>query len=139
MDNLPGSFEQIGASEENAVRLHRAGVSVSFINGNDSSHNARKVRQIAGVAVANGLPWEAGLAGITSAPAKALGVDSKIGSIEVGKTADLVLWTGDPLDVASTASVMWLAGKNTPLVSRQTLLRDRYLAPEGPLPRAYKP
>jgi imidazolonepropionase-like amidohydrolase len=79
------------------------------------------------------------LAGITSAPAKALGVDSKIGSIEVGKTADLVLWTGDPLDVASTASAMWLAGKNTPLVSRQTLLRDRYLAPESSLPRAYQP
>lgn len=139
MDNLPGSFEQIGASEENAARLHRAGVSVSFINGNDASHNARKVRQIAGVAVSNGLSWEAGLAGITSAPAKALGVDTKIGSIEVGKTADLVLWTGDPLDVASTASMMWLAGKNTPLVSRQTLLRDRYLAPEGSLPRAYQP
>jgi imidazolonepropionase-like amidohydrolase len=139
LDNLPGSFEQIGASEENAARLHRAGVSVSFINGNDASHNARKVRQIAGVAVANGLPWEAGLAGITSAPAKALGVDTKIGSIEVGKTADLVLWTGDPLDVASTASMMWLAGKNTPLVSRQTLLRDRYLAPESSLPRAYQP
>jgi imidazolonepropionase-like amidohydrolase len=139
LDNLPGSFEQIGASEENAARLHRAGVSVSFINGNDASHNARKVRQIAGVAVSNGLPWEAGLAGITSAPAKALGVDSKIGSIEVGKTADLVLWTGDPLDVASTASAMWLAGKNTPLVSRQTLLRDRYLAPESSLPRAYQP
>lgn len=139
MDNLPNTFEQIGASEENAARLHRAGVSVSFINGNDASHNARKVRQIAGVAVSNGLPWEAGLAGITSAPAKALGVDTKIGSIEVGKTADLVLWTGDPLDVASTASMMWLAGKNTPLVSRQTLLRDRYLAPEGSLPRAYQP
>lgn len=139
MENLPGSFEQIGASEENAARLHRAGVSVSFINGNDSSHNARKVRQVAGVAVANGLPWEAGLAGITSAPAKALGVDAKIGSIEVGKTADLVLWTGDPLDVASTASMMWLAGKSTPLVSRQTLLRDRYLAPESSLPRAYQP
>ena len=139
MDNLPGSFEQLGATDENAARLQRAGVSVSFINSNDASHNARKVRQIAGNAVANGLPWEAGLAGITSAPAKALGVDGQIGSIEVGKTADLVLWTGDPLDVSSTAEVMWLAGKNTPLVSRQTRLRDRYLAPATSMPRAYQP
>lgn len=139
MDNLPASFEQLGASEANAARLQHAGVVVAFINGNDASHNARKVRQIAGNAVANGLPWEAGLAGITSAPAKALGVDAQIGSIEIGKVADLVLWTGDPLDVASTATVMWLAGKNTPLVSRQTLLRDRYLAPQGHLPRAYQP
>jgi imidazolonepropionase-like amidohydrolase len=138
-DVLPGSFEQIGNTEENAARLQRAGVSVSFINGNDASHNARKLRQIAGNAVANGLPWEAGLAGITSAPAKALGVDAQVGSIEVGKSADLVLWTGDPLDVASTATAMWLSGKATPLISRQTLLRDRYLAPSSNLPRAYQP
>lgn len=138
LDDLPSSFDQLGATETNAARLQRAGVAVSFYNGNDASHNARKVRQIAGNAVANGLPWEAGLAGITSVPAKALGVDARIGSIEVGKTADLVLWTGDPLDVSSTASGMWLAGKATPLVSRQTLLRDRYLAPDNGLPRAYR-
>lgn len=139
MENLPNSFEQIGATEENAARLQRAGVSVSFINSNDASHNARKVRQIAGNAVANGLPWQAGLAGITSAPAKALGVDAQIGSIEVGKTADLVLWSGDPLEVSSVATAMWLSGKTTPLVSRQTLLRDRYLAPASTMPRAYQP
>ena len=139
MDVLPSSFEQIGNTEENATRLQRAGVSVSFINGNDASHNARKVRQIAGNAVANGLPWEAGLAGISSAPAKALGVDAQVGSIEIGKIADLVLWSGDPLDVASTATAMWLSGKATPLISRQTLLRDRYLAPSTSLPRAYQP
>ncbi len=138
LDVLPDSFEQLGATDDNAARLQRAGVSVSFINNADASHNARKVRQVAGNAVANGLPWEAGLAGITSAPAKALGVDSQIGSIEVGKTADLVLWTADPLDVASTAQAMWLAGKSIPMISRQTLLRDRYLAPSNGMPRAYQ-
>ena len=137
LDVLPGSFEQLGNSDDNAARLQRAGVSVSFINGGDS-HNARKIRQVAGNAVANGMPWEAGLAGITSSPAKALGVDAQIGSIEVGKMADLVLWTADPLDVASTAQAMWLAGKSIPMVSRQTLLRDRYLAPSNGLPRAYQ-
>jgi imidazolonepropionase-like amidohydrolase len=139
MEALPSGFDQLGSTEENAARLQRAGVSVSFINGNDGSHNARKLRQIAGNAVANGLPWQAGLAGITSAPAKALGVDAQVGSIEIGKSADLVLWTGDPLDVASTATAMWLQGRETPLVSRQTLLRDRYLAPANGMPRAYQP
>ncbi|MBP7982200.1 MAG: amidohydrolase family protein, partial [Arenimonas sp.] len=139
MEALPSGFDQLGSTEENAARLQRAGVSVSFINGNDGSHNARKLRQIAGNAVSNGLPWQAGLAGITSAPAKALGVDAQVGSIEIGKSADLVLWTGDPLDVASTATAMWLQGRETPLVSRQTLLRDRYLAPANGMPRAYQP
>jgi imidazolonepropionase-like amidohydrolase len=139
MEALPSSFEQLGSTLENAVRLQRAGVSVSFINGNDSSHNARNVPQPAGNAVANGLPWEAGLAGITSSPAKALGVDAHVGSIEIGKSADLVLWSGDPLDVSSSATAMWLSGTPTPLISRQTLLRDRYLAPSTNLPRAYQP
>ena len=138
LESLPSSFDALGSRLDNAALLKEAGVSVSFINGNDSSHNARKIRQIAGNAVANGLPWQAGLAGITAAPAKALGVDAQIGSIEVGKTADLVLWTGDPLDVASIASAMWLAGKSIKLESRQTLLRDRYMAPDNGLPRAYQ-
>jgi cytosine/adenosine deaminase-related metal-dependent hydrolase len=66
-------------------------------------------------------------------------VDGQIGSIEIGKTADLVLWSGDPLEVSSVATALWLSGKATPLVSRQTLLRDRYLAPANALPRAYQP
>jgi hypothetical protein len=63
--NLPADFDQIGATLENAARLHAAGVKVSFFQTGDASHNARKIRQLAGNAVANGLPWEAGLAGLT--------------------------------------------------------------------------
>ncbi|PKM06830.1 MAG: amidohydrolase [Gammaproteobacteria bacterium HGW-Gammaproteobacteria-4] len=137
LENLPGSFDSLGASLENAARLHAAGVAVGFSQGGDASHNARKIRQLAGNAVANGLPWEAGLAGLTSVPAKALGVSDRIGSIEVGKLADLVLWSGDPLDVSSTARQIWLGGNAMPMQSRQTLLRDRYLRAAGPLPRAY--
>jgi len=137
LENLPGSFDSLGATLENAARLHAAGVAIGFSQRGDASHNARKIRQLAGNAVANGLPWEAGLAGLTAVPAKALGVGDRLGSIEVGKLADLVLWSGDPLDVSSTASQIWLGGKAMPMQSRQTLLRDRYLRPAGPLPRAY--
>ncbi|HDS0951352.1 TPA: amidohydrolase family protein [Stenotrophomonas maltophilia] len=127
LGNLPTSFDQIGASLENAARLQRAGVPVAFAQRDDASHNARKMRQLAGNAVANGLPWADGLAGLTRVPARALGVADQIGTIEPGKRADLVLWEGDPLDVAHYAEQVWLGGRAMPMRSRQTELRDRYL------------
>jgi len=127
LGNLPTSFDQIGATLENAARLQRAGVPVSFTQRDDASHNARKMRQLAGNAVANGLPWADGLAGLTRVPAQVLGVADQIGTIEPGKRADLVLWEGDPLDVAHYAEQVWLGGRAMPMRSRQTELRDRYL------------
>lgn len=140
--NLPSSFDEIGASLETAAKLRAAGVEVSFAQSGDGSHNARKVRQLAGNAVANGLPWEDGLKGLTSVPADALGVGDQLGRIAPGQRADLVLWTGDPLEVSSVAAQVWLDGRAIPMRSRQTELRDRYLrtaipAEQGGLPRAY--
>ncbi|WP_434030456.1 amidohydrolase family protein [[Pseudomonas] boreopolis] len=135
--DLPSNFDQIGATLENAARLRAAGVEVSFTQGGDGSHNARKVRQLAGNAVANGLPWDDGLAGLTRVPAEIFGVGDRIGSIAVGKQADLVLWEGDPLDVAHYAEQVWLGGRAIPMRSRQTELRDRYLRQQGSLPRSY--
>ena len=139
LGNLPGNFDQIGATLRNAALLQQAGVEVSFTLPGDASHNARKVRQLAGNAVANGLPWEAGLAGLTRVPAQALGVGDRLGSIAVGRSADLVLWSGDPLDVINTAQQVWLGGHAMPMRSRQTELRDRYLQGSGEsgLPPAY--
>ncbi|MCF7750306.1 amidohydrolase family protein [Bacillus subtilis subsp. subtilis] len=137
LGNLPSSFDQLGATLENAARLRAAGVQVSFAQRDDASHNARKMRQLAGNAVANGLPWQDGLAGLTRVPAQVLGVGDRIGSIEVGKLADLVLWEGDPLDVGHYAQQVWLGGRAMPMRSRQTELRDRYLAPASTEPRAY--
>ena len=135
--DLPADFDRIGATLENAARLRAAGVEVGFSQNGDASHNARKVRQLAGNAVANGLPWEDGLAGLTRVPAQAFGVADQVGAIAVGRTADLVLWSGDPLDVANVAQQVWLGGRAMPMKSRQTELRDRYLRPAGNLPRAY--
>lgn len=137
LSNLPASFDQIGATLENAARLHAAGVAVAFSQDGDASHNARKIRQLAGNAVANGLPWDAALAGLTRVPAQAFGVADRIGSIAVGQQADLVLWEGDPLDVAHYAQRMWLGGRAVPMRSRQTELRDRYLGRTPALP-AYR-
>ncbi|MDQ3270330.1 MAG: amidohydrolase family protein [Pseudomonadota bacterium] len=144
LGNLPAGFDQIGATMENAARLSAAGVAVSFSQAGDASHNARKNRQLAGNAVANGLPWADALAGLTSVPARALGVAESMGSIAPGKRADLVLWSGDPLEVSEVALQVWLDGSAVPMRSRQTELRDRYLrnvvpAENGGLPRAYPP
>jgi hypothetical protein len=136
--DLPADFDSLGATLENAARLHAAGVKVSFSQFNDASHNARKIRQLAGNAVANGLPWDAALAGLTSTPAAAFGLGGELGAtIAVGQRADLVLWSGDPLDVASVARQVWLDGRAIPMRSRQTELRDRYLHPDSGLPRTY--
>ncbi len=140
--NLPTDFDQLGATLENAARLRAAGVAVSFANFGDGSHNARKLRQLAGNAVANGLPWADGLAGLTRVPAEAFGVAGEFGTIAPGKRADLVLWSGDPLEVSTIATQVWLGGRAIPMRSRQTELRDRYLRSPavietGGLPRAY--
>lgn len=134
--NLPSDFDRLGARLDNAARLRAAGVQVGMVQSGDASHNARKVRQLAGNAVANGLPWEDGLASLTRVPAEAFGLPGA-GGISIGQSADLVLWTGDPLEVNTVAQQVWFGGAAIRMRSRQTDLRDRYLRPEGPLPRAY--
>jgi hypothetical protein len=124
--DLPDSFDQLGATLENAARLHKAGVRIAFTNLNDGTHNARKVRQAAGVAVAHGLPWEAALAALTANPAEIFGVGAEFGRIAPGYVADLVLWSGDPFEVTTVAEQVWIDGRAQSMRSRQTELRDRY-------------
>ena len=136
LQNLPSSFDQLGSRLDNAALLARAGVNVAMLSP-DATHNARKIRQAAGNAVANGLPWETALAAITRVPAQALGIGDRLGRIEPGMEADLVLWDGDPLELGTLAQQVWMHGRAMPMRSRQTELRDRYLAPPAAMPRAY--
>ncbi|WP_034474045.1 amidohydrolase family protein [Aestuariibacter salexigens] len=131
-NNLPGSFDQLGATLANAGRLHKAGVAVSI--GMDT-HNIRLATQHAGNAVANGLPWEAGLAAVTINPARIYGVADQVGSLESGKRADIVVWSGDPLEVTSHAEHVFINGEHMGTESRQHKLRDRYknLASDVPM------
>jgi len=127
LEDLPGGFDAIGATLENAARLNRAGVKVSFTQESPESHNVRKIRQTAGVAVAYGLPWDAALAGLTRIPAEIFGIADRFGSIEPGRRANLVMWSGDPLEVTSVAEQVFIDGRLQPNRSRQTELKDRYL------------
>jgi imidazolonepropionase-like amidohydrolase len=135
LSNLPDSFDQLGARLDNAALLNEAGVTIAFIGA--GTHQARKLRQMAGNAVANGLPYETGLAAMTVSPAVIFALGDDHGSLEKNSVADLVVWSGDPLEVTSAADQVIIGGKLVEMVSRQTLLRDRYL-PENPdMPRAY--
>lgn len=137
--NLPGNFDQLGARLDNAAILHDAGVTVAFTSAGEGEapHNARKLRQGAGVAVAYGLPHDAGIAALTVNPATIFGLPDGHGTLREGAPADLVIWTGDPLEVTTLAETVVLGGRRIPMVSRQTQLRDRYLPQNPPLPRAY--
>jgi hypothetical protein len=132
LENLPNSFSRLGARLDNAALLDRAGVRIAFsVLSFDADHNARKVRQLAGNAVAQGLSWEAGLAAVTSAPAEIFGQGGRRGRIAAGQAADLVLWSGDPLEVNAVADQVWIAGRPVEMRSRQTELLERYLRARG--------
>ena len=127
LDNLPSSFDAVGATMHNAARLHAAGVMVGISMRSADIDDAGKTRQAAGNAVAHGLPWAAGLAAITRVPAEIFGVADRFGTLAPGRPADLVLWSGDPLEVSSVADLVIADGQVQSGVSRHTLLRDRYL------------
>jgi hypothetical protein len=125
--DLPGDFDRLAATHDNAARLQHAGVRIAFSSGD--ARNARLIRQLAGNAVAHGLPWDAALAAITANPADIFGMGATRGRIASGQVADLVLWSADPLEVSTLADQVWIAGRSIDMRSRQTELRDRYLGP----------
>jgi imidazolonepropionase-like amidohydrolase len=127
LDNLPASFDKVGATLANAARLQKAGVTIAFSFRDPQPHNMRKLRQAAGNAVAHGLPHAAALAALTSNPAAIFGASVRAGTLDVGRPADLVVWSGDPLEVSSLAEHVFIGGQPIAMRSRQTELRDRYL------------
>lgn len=135
--NLPGNFDRINARLETGGILAAAGVRVAFGAG-AQTHQARNITQSAGNAVANGMDWDAALEAITLAPAEMYGVDGEVGSIEPGKSADLIIWGADPLELTSYPEQVFIQGESIPLESRQTLLRDRYLQTDTVKPPAFR-
>ena len=133
LDNLPGSFDSLHASLENAGKLTQAGVKVALTVDGDT-HNLYQLRFHAGNAIANGLTRSAALASVTANVADAFNLDS--GKIAIGKTADLVLWSADPFELSSKVSKIWISGKEYSTESRQDALRDRYTS-KSDMPKAY--
>ena len=126
-ENLPGNFDRINARRDAATVLAAAGVTIAFAGPQSQTHNARNITQSAGNAVSEGLDWDAALEAVTLAPAEIFGVSGRVGSIEPGKDADIVIWPGDPLELQTYAEAVIIRGDSVAMESRQTLLRDRYL------------
>jgi imidazolonepropionase-like amidohydrolase len=122
---LPASFESLGTSLRNAELLNRAGVALSIMGSRDYN-NLRQSRMNAGTAVAHGLPYQAAMQSITLNPARIWGVDRDLGSLEVGKIADVVVWTGEPMEGQSYPTAVFIAGVSQPMTSRSTELAARY-------------
>lgn len=146
LNDLPSSFEQIASTQSNIGRMHAAGVQVSVgMIDDDDTRQAQYSTQYAGNLVAltklpgsAGLTWDQAFAAISSGPAEAMGLGGEIGSLRSGRRGDVVIWSGDPLELSTAAEAVYIDGVKQPLVTRQTRLRDRYLRPqEGDLPKAY--
>jgi imidazolonepropionase-like amidohydrolase len=147
LDDLPASFEKLAATQSNVGRMVKAGVVVAMgLMSGDQGLQLRIATQQAGNMVAlqkipgaTGLSWGQALRTITSAPAEAVGLGDRIGSLKAGRAADVVIWDGDPLEMESAPTAVWIDGVRQPIVDRQTKLRDRYATPApGALPKAYE-
>ncbi len=128
----PGSFDQREARPDNAQLLQEAGVDV--IISTTSAHFARSLRQLAGNAVRGGMDHTAAVRAITSTPAAVFGLNDR-GEIARGAYANLVVWSGDPLEIETRVEGLFIGGQAVELTSRQTELFDRYRErPGSPVP-----
>jgi imidazolonepropionase-like amidohydrolase len=135
-DDLPEAFESLAARLDNAARLNRAGVTLA-IKAKRDFNSLRPIRLNAGTAVAYGLPYEAALAAITINPARLWGIADRVGALKPGLQADLVIWSGDPLETTSYPKAVFIRGVQQADTSRRLELRDRYMKAADGYPPAY--
>lgn len=129
MNNIPG-FGSLGQRQETAALLRRAGVPVAIIGnaggGDEEAFNVRNLRFEAGNAVAYGMTWDDALRAVTLTPAEIFGVADRVGSLQPGRDADVVVWSGDPFEFASQPVRVFLRGVEHTQASRQDMLQERY-------------
>ncbi len=116
--NLP-TFDGLSATLKNAGILQAAGVEVLLTGDRAITHQA-------GLAVANGMDHAAALRAVTLGPAEVWGVESEMGSLEAGKVADVVVWSGDPFELSTSVIYVFIGGQEMPDDSRQERLLERY-------------
>ena len=143
LNDLPETFEQLGATQSNAGRLAAAGVKVAL--NASTLRDPRRLQQAAGNLVAltrmpgaSGMDWGKAFAAISSIPADISGMGGKAGVLKAGALGDVVMWDGDPLEVGSVPTRVFIGGVEQSLENHQTGLRDRYIdLDESDRPKAY--
>jgi imidazolonepropionase-like amidohydrolase len=120
----PKPQERYDAVYSLPARLHKRGVKIAFASYD--AHNVRNLPYAAGYATAFGLPYDEALKAMTINAAEIWGVADRLGSLDVGKTANVVVANGDPLDVRTDVKRVFIEGREIPMTSRQTRLREEY-------------
>jgi len=126
LDNIPSSFASLGQRQENAGLLAKAGVPLVILGSPGEAFNVRNIRQEAGSAVAYGLGWDAALRAVTLTVAEQFGVADRVGSLQPGRDANVVVWSGDPFEFATVAEHVFVKGRTVKRPSRQDELTDKY-------------
>ncbi|MEL6877487.1 MAG: amidohydrolase, partial [Pseudomonadota bacterium] len=143
LDDLPSGFDQLAATQSNIGRMVKAGVKVA-INAS-AMEDPRRLPQHAGNLVAltkvlgaDGLSWGQAFAAISSIPAEISGYGGRAGVLKAGAMGDVVIWDGDPLEVGSVPTRVFIGGVDQPLDNHQSRLKERYRdLDESDLPKAY--
>jgi imidazolonepropionase-like amidohydrolase len=130
MNNIPNSFSTLGHRQENLAILRSAGVNVIIMADGggfgEDNYNAGNIRYEAGNAVAYGMSWDDALKAVTWNPAQAFGVADRVGSLQAGREADVVVWSGDPFEFATVAEHVYVRGVENLEKTRRDMLTDRY-------------
>ena len=129
MNNIPGSFNTLNARQENAGLLRARNANVILVGngaGDAGGFNVGNLRYDAGNAVAYGMKWDDALRAVTLAPAEAMGIADRVGSLAVGKVANVVVWSGDPFEFATIAEHVLVRGVESSRPTREDELTDRY-------------
>ncbi len=108
----------------NAAALHQAGIRFAIRTG--GAHNARHLPYQAAACAAFGLPKEEALRAVTISPAEIFGVADRIGSLEAGKIANVIVTDGDPLEIRTNLVRLFIGGEDIPLDSYHTLQYDKF-------------
>ncbi len=131
MNNIPTSFETLNQRQENVGILSKTGVPVAIVgnngDGDEESFNVRNVKYEAGNAVAYGMSHDAALRAVTLTPAELFGVADHVGSLQVGRDANIVVWSGDPFEFSTRVEHVYIHGKEVMSPSRQDMLTKRYM------------
>lgn len=109
----------------NARLLHENGI--RFAIQSADAHNTRNLPYHAATCAAFGLPKDEALKAVTLYPAQIWGVADRLGSLEVGKSATLIVTDGDPLEIRTNVHRVFIAGEEIPMESRHTLLYKKFV------------